>query len=95
MANKELQKKIRRLFVNRTHRGIKITVHVDKEAQKYRTLIAPYEPTVEKLAVFMEKDRAEQVRKMFPEYDRVDNPGYTFMINKDELDALLKGDEAK
>lgn len=29
-------------------------------------------------------------RKLFPEYDTITNPSYTFMISKDELDTALQ-----
>lgn len=43
----ELRRKVRRLFAGRTHKHETIKVFVPKELQKYRTVIAPYEPTVE------------------------------------------------
>lgn len=47
----ELEKKVRRVFANRTHKlpAGKTTVITEKGQEKYRTIIAPYEPTVDKL----------------------------------------------
>ncbi|HWZ65607.1 MAG TPA: hypothetical protein VNX65_02295 [Patescibacteria group bacterium] len=36
------------------------------------------------------KARKQLKRDLFPEYDKVDNPGYTFMISKQDLDPAFK-----
>jgi len=59
---------------------------IPKEVQQY------LDSVIQRLANEQER---KAVIALFPEYSKVDNPSYTFMINKNELDAHLAQLEQK
>jgi len=70
-SDAKLKKKIRQVFNYRIHRtDEKITVITkDPEVRKYKTIIAPYEPTLEKIEKLIQADRQnllQQVRDALP-----------------------------
>lgn len=60
--------KIRKIFAGRTHKlSGKVKLEIEKGQEKHRTIIAPYEPTVEKLQALI----TEQVRLDREKYDEL------------------------
>lgn len=70
----DIDKKIRRVFNYRTHKTIpKLTVHSNKEVMRYKTIIAPYEPTVEKLSKLFKAETEKLILECIPEKRRGGN----------------------
>lgn len=54
-TQEQLEAKVRKLFRGRTHKAPKIEVEVVPALRKYKTIIAPYEPTVEAITALIQE----------------------------------------
>lgn len=97
-TEQKIEEQIRRVFRGRTHKSVrKLEVITEKDQLKHKTIVAPYEPTVEKLAVLFTKlltasnrellDRLEAEMDKCPDCPKDESPTIHLLKERAALDS--------
>lgn len=88
----ELKRKVRRIFSNRTHKFVgfkQFTIEVEESQQKYRTIVAPYEPTIIEIEKLINHQVQEAITKIKSEAKDI-GFGNGVMVSLSAIEAIEK-----